>query len=142
MWGAASVVLFAAYMWCHQALFGLRPIVSYMTEPSWSVSIWALIWTLGCNPDPGALRLVSGALVAGFPYHAFTKYYGMSAPPAAAVLENGSTNAFRSTSENSRPGLISRPAKCRPMLSVCIVPMPLGRGLRRFELPLLWKRRL
>jgi len=64
MWGATSIVLFAAYVWYHQALFGLRPIVGYITEPSWSVSIWALIWNLGCNPDPGALRLVSGALVA------------------------------------------------------------------------------
>lgn len=70
LWGGTIFVLLAAYVWYHQALFGLTPIIGHIVDPSGSISIWALIWHLGVVMDPklaGSLSLaLVAALVLGF----------------------------------------------------------------------------
>ncbi len=64
LWGGTIGLLLTAYVGYHRVLHGLTPVVSYVIEPGWSVTIWALIWNLGGRFDPHVIRVLSLALIA------------------------------------------------------------------------------
>jgi hypothetical protein len=64
LWGGTTLVLLAAYVAYHKALYGLTPILSNTIEPGWGVSIWALIWNLGLTGDPRTIEALSLGSIA------------------------------------------------------------------------------
>ncbi|MCO4771976.1 MAG: hypothetical protein KDA24_18235 [Deltaproteobacteria bacterium] len=58
-WLPVLVGLLGAYVASHWLLHGLTPILSHTLDPSASVSVWALLWTLGLEVPPAVIKALS-----------------------------------------------------------------------------------
>ncbi|UCF05405.1 MAG: hypothetical protein JSV33_16090 [bacterium] len=63
LWGGVSAALLAAYIGYHKILFDLSPVIGHVIDPGSSLSIWALLWNLGFQPNPQTVKLASLLLV-------------------------------------------------------------------------------
>ena len=63
-WLALVASALAAYLGYHWLAHGAVPLSNYRIDPSGSISIWALLWQLGIQPETRVVSLL-GVLLAG-----------------------------------------------------------------------------
>ena len=65
VWGAAVGAALGGYLLYHELRFGEMPIVDYYLDPSSSISLWALAWNLGFQPDAQIISQLAVLLTGG-----------------------------------------------------------------------------